>query len=136
MSPDLFFYGRSTSLTLAFQQRPNKRRVLCKRTRNVCTNKNLRIEDSKYDKTVLVSPSVTSFLTFRLFHLISLYENSLLWISLLSPSTAVKLSTMRPEVQQELSHILLTELLAYQFASPVRWYVFLNQLHSLTSLSI
>lgn len=30
---------------------------------------------------------------------------------------------MRPEVQQELSHILLTELLAYQFASPVRWYV-------------
>lgn len=32
---------------------------------------------------------------------------------------------MRPEVQQELSHILLTELLAYQFASPVRWYVLL-----------
>ncbi|KAG0688362.1 3-oxoacyl-[acyl-carrier-protein] synthase [Pichia californica] len=28
---------------------------------------------------------------------------------------------MRPEVQQELSHVLLTELLAYQFASPVRW---------------
>ncbi|ONH68727.1 Fatty acid synthase subunit alpha [Cyberlindnera fabianii] len=28
---------------------------------------------------------------------------------------------MRPEVEQELAHILLTELLAYQFASPVRW---------------
>lgn len=28
---------------------------------------------------------------------------------------------MRPEIQQELSHTLLTELLAYQFASPVRW---------------
>ncbi|KAI0464498.1 3-oxoacyl-[acyl-carrier-protein] synthase [Komagataella kurtzmanii] len=28
---------------------------------------------------------------------------------------------MRPEVEQELSHVLLTELLAYQFASPVRW---------------
>nr|QGW56833.1 fatty acid synthase subunit alpha [Ogataea thermomethanolica (nom. inval.)] len=28
---------------------------------------------------------------------------------------------MKPEVEQELSHILLTELLAYQFASPVRW---------------
>ncbi|KAH3679473.1 hypothetical protein WICMUC_000963 [Wickerhamomyces mucosus] len=28
---------------------------------------------------------------------------------------------MRPEVQQELAHVLLTELLAYQFASPVRW---------------
>ena len=28
---------------------------------------------------------------------------------------------MRPEVEQELSHILLVELLAYQFASPVRW---------------
>lgn len=28
---------------------------------------------------------------------------------------------MRPEIEQELSHILLTELLAYQFASPVRW---------------
>lgn len=28
---------------------------------------------------------------------------------------------MRAEVQQELSHVLLTELLAYQFASPVRW---------------
>lgn len=29
--------------------------------------------------------------------------------------------TMRPEVEQELSHTLLIELLAYQFASPVRW---------------
>ena len=28
---------------------------------------------------------------------------------------------MRPEIEQELSHTLLTELLAYQFASPVRW---------------
>ena len=28
---------------------------------------------------------------------------------------------MRPEVEQELSHTLLIELLAYQFASPVRW---------------
>lgn len=31
------------------------------------------------------------------------------------------LPTMRPEIEQELSHTLLTELLAYQFASPVRW---------------
>jgi fatty acid synthase subunit alpha len=29
--------------------------------------------------------------------------------------------TMRPEVEQELAHTLLVELLAYQFASPVRW---------------
>lgn len=28
---------------------------------------------------------------------------------------------MHPEVEQELSHTLLVELLAYQFASPVRW---------------
>ncbi|KAK9347028.1 3-oxoacyl-reductase [Lipomyces starkeyi] len=28
---------------------------------------------------------------------------------------------MRPETEQELAHILLVELLAYQFASPVRW---------------
>lgn len=28
---------------------------------------------------------------------------------------------MRPEIEQELSHTLLVELLAYQFASPVRW---------------
>lgn len=28
---------------------------------------------------------------------------------------------MTPEVEQELSHTLLVELLAYQFASPVRW---------------
>lgn len=28
---------------------------------------------------------------------------------------------MRPEIEQELAHTLLTELLAYQFASPVRW---------------
>jgi fatty acid synthase subunit alpha len=28
---------------------------------------------------------------------------------------------MRPEIEQELSHTLLIELLAYQFASPVRW---------------
>ncbi|KAK6459259.1 fatty acid synthase subunit alpha [Scheffersomyces xylosifermentans] len=38
---------------------------------------------------------------------------------------------MRPEIEQELSHTLLTELLAYQFASPVRWIetqdVFLKQ---------
>ncbi|ODQ67554.1 alpha subunit of fatty acid synthase [Nadsonia fulvescens var. elongata DSM 6958] len=28
---------------------------------------------------------------------------------------------MHPDVEQELAHVLLTELLAYQFASPVRW---------------
>ena len=28
---------------------------------------------------------------------------------------------MRPEIEQELAHVLLVELLAYQFASPVRW---------------
>jgi len=28
---------------------------------------------------------------------------------------------MKPKVEQELAHTLLTELLAYQFASPVRW---------------
>ncbi|KAG7192262.1 3-oxoacyl-[acyl-carrier-protein] synthase [Scheffersomyces spartinae] len=28
---------------------------------------------------------------------------------------------MKPEIEQELAHTLLTELLAYQFASPVRW---------------
>ncbi|KAK9251877.1 3-oxoacyl-reductase [Lipomyces tetrasporus] len=28
---------------------------------------------------------------------------------------------MRPETEQELAHVLLIELLAYQFASPVRW---------------
>jgi fatty acid synthase subunit alpha, fungi type len=28
---------------------------------------------------------------------------------------------MRPEIQQELTHTALVELLAYQFASPVRW---------------
>lgn len=28
---------------------------------------------------------------------------------------------MRPEIEQDLSHTLLVELLAYQFASPVRW---------------
>lgn len=28
---------------------------------------------------------------------------------------------MRADIEQELSHVLLTELLAYQFASPVRW---------------
>lgn len=41
---------------------------------------------------------------------------------------------MTPEVQQELSHVLLTELLAYQFASPVRWIetqdVFLKQFNT------
>jgi fatty acid synthase subunit alpha len=31
------------------------------------------------------------------------------------------LNIMRPEVEQELAHTLLVELLAYQFASPVRW---------------
>ncbi len=29
---------------------------------------------------------------------------------------------MRPEIEQELAHTLLVELLAYQFASPVRWF--------------
>lgn len=28
---------------------------------------------------------------------------------------------MRPDIEQELAHTLLVELLAYQFASPVRW---------------
>ena len=28
---------------------------------------------------------------------------------------------LRPEIEQELAHTLLVELLAYQFASPVRW---------------
>ena len=28
---------------------------------------------------------------------------------------------MKPEIEQELAHTLLVELLAYQFASPVRW---------------
>jgi fatty acid synthase subunit alpha, fungi type len=28
---------------------------------------------------------------------------------------------MRPDIEQELAHTLLIELLAYQFASPVRW---------------
>lgn len=28
---------------------------------------------------------------------------------------------MRPEIEQDLAHTLLVELLAYQFASPVRW---------------
>lgn len=41
---------------------------------------------------------------------------------------------MKPEVEQELAHILLTELLAYQFASPVRWIetqdVFLKDMNS------
>ncbi|CAR31007.1 ZYRO0E07766p [Zygosaccharomyces rouxii] len=41
---------------------------------------------------------------------------------------------MKPETEQELAHILLTELLAYQFASPVRWIetqdVFLKDLNS------
>ena len=30
-------------------------------------------------------------------------------------------TVMTPEVEQELAHTLLVELLAYQFASPVRW---------------
>ena len=29
---------------------------------------------------------------------------------------------MRPEQEQELAYTLLVELLAYQFASPVRWF--------------
>ncbi|CAL9728619.1 fatty acid synthase subunit alpha [Monosporozyma unispora] len=41
---------------------------------------------------------------------------------------------MKPEVEQELAHVLLTELLAYQFASPVRWIetqdVFLKDLNT------
>mgnify|MGYP004706600383 CR=1 FL=1 len=41
---------------------------------------------------------------------------------------------MKPQVEQELAHTLLTELLAYQFASPVRWIetqdVFLRDLNS------
>lgn len=28
---------------------------------------------------------------------------------------------MKPQVEQDLAHVLLTEILAYQFASPVRW---------------
>ena len=38
----------------------------------------------------------------------------------LSPGT-LKHDTMTPEVEQDLAHTLLVELLAYQFASPVRW---------------
>lgn len=34
---------------------------------------------------------------------------------------AADTNKMRPEVEQELAHTLLVELLAYQFASPVRW---------------
>lgn len=41
--------------------------------------------------------------------------------TLLCPFAAQPSATMRPEVEQELSHTLLIELLAYQFASPVRW---------------
>ena len=41
--------------------------------------------------------------------------------TLLSPIAPTPPPTMRPEVEQELSHTLLIELLAYQFASPVRW---------------
>lgn len=45
-----------------------------------------------------------------------------------------KKMVMKPEVEQELAHILLTELLAYQFASPVRWIetqdVFLKDLNT------
>lgn len=37
------------------------------------------------------------------------------------PSPRQHTPTMRPEVEQELAHTLLVELLAYQFASPVRW---------------
>lgn len=29
---------------------------------------------------------------------------------------------MRPEQEQELAYTLMVELLAYQFASPVRWF--------------
>jgi fatty acid synthase subunit alpha, fungi type len=36
-------------------------------------------------------------------------------------SSPLPVVTMRPEVEQELAHTLLVELLAYQFASPVRW---------------
>ncbi len=43
-----------------------------------------------------------------------------------TPATALQTparspASMRPEIEQELAHTLLVELLAYQFASPVRW---------------
>lgn len=38
-----------------------------------------------------------------------------------SPIQPALSAKMRPEVEQELAHTLLVELLAYQFASPVRW---------------
>ena len=41
--------------------------------------------------------------------------------TLLSANCSLRYLIMRPEVEQELSHTLLIELLAYQFASPVRW---------------
>ena len=41
--------------------------------------------------------------------------------TLLSANCSLHYLIMRPEVEQELSHTLLIELLAYQFASPVRW---------------
>lgn len=43
--------------------------------------------------------------------------NFVLLFNQLIPFTSI----MRPEVEQELAHTLLVELLAYQFASPVRW---------------
>ena len=33
---------------------------------------------------------------------------------------------MRPEQEQELAYTLMVELLAYQFASPVRWFELLR----------
>jgi fatty acid synthase subunit alpha len=37
------------------------------------------------------------------------------------PTNTKAMPAMRPEVEQDLAHTLLIELLAYQFASPVRW---------------
>ena len=64
-----------------------------------------------------------SFYIFQVFSILSLFIQLTCFIS---PQL-----TMKPEIEQELSHTLLTELLAYQFASPVRWIetqdVFLKQ---------
>jgi fatty acid synthase subunit alpha, fungi type len=55
---------------------------------------------------------------------LTLNVGGLWWIYLLLTLSAVDFASpfiMRPEVEQDLAHTLLVELLAYQFASPVRW---------------
>lgn len=60
---------------------------------------------------------------FLLLSTFSLVETTPTASFLTNVSTRHPLQTanMRPEVEQELAHTLLVELLAYQFASPVRW---------------